>query len=113
MTDVALMDVYRIGSEYRIVVRDGANFNLFCLISMGTGQSNGPMHPKKLKAYLEGDNPHKFAFERVCNLRDVWHEQHPDFDPCVGIYVPDDVPEFSDKPVISQPDQYILKPAQE
>jgi len=86
--DICLMDVFKLDDEYRIVVRDGSNFNRFCLISMGTGESNGPMDSNKLYAYLSGKNPLNAVFEYCGNLVDEWKNLYPSMGNYARISVP-------------------------
>jgi hypothetical protein len=73
---IRLMDVYRLGGDRRIVVRDATDPNKFCIISSGTGESKGPKTGKEIFDYLVlGINPIGQKFTKEFNLKDRFKEQ--------------------------------------
>ncbi len=93
---VKLMEVWRLDSSRRIVVRDATDPNKFCLVSWKTGESTGPMTGKEMFDYLvRKKNPIRAAFKKELNLNEwglqnldnygaigpnswVWDEEVPD-----------------------------------
>ena len=65
------MDVWRLDSSRRLVVRSSEDFNKFCLISTGTGQSTKAMEGQEIFDYLvKGKNPIGAYFVKEFNLEE-------------------------------------------
>jgi hypothetical protein len=53
-----ILDIWSLGESHRLVVRSDTDFNKFCLVSLGTGESSNPMPAKEIYDYLVyGKNP--------------------------------------------------------
>jgi hypothetical protein len=90
-----LMDVWKLDNSRRIIVRDGNDFNKFCMISCGTAESSKPMTDKEIYNYLVyGENPLKDKdperrplFIREFNLREKFEKELTEFGRFVNLVV--------------------------
>jgi len=82
---VLLLDIWKIDNEYRLVTRSSENFNLFCLVSLGTGECTKSMSRERLFDYLiNKKNPLNAKFEYYGSLKNILTESIDDY---VGNYV--------------------------
>jgi len=96
---VRTLDVWRLNSERRIVVRSSEDYNKFCLISMGTGEATTkPLDAKNIYDYLVyGKNPLQLKnrlgadilpiFVKEFNLKEKAEKELPDFGNYANIWV--------------------------
>jgi len=66
---IHLLDIWGLNSERYIVTRHPDNFNMFCLISMGTGEVLAHGSGYHIHRFLEGQNPLQAEYSRIANLR--------------------------------------------
>jgi hypothetical protein len=67
------LDVWRLDSTRRIVVRSGDDYNKFCLISAGTGESSKSMDAKTIFDYLVyGKNPLMLKNRKDANILPIF-----------------------------------------
>jgi len=62
---IHLLDIWGLNSERYIVTRHPDNFNMFCLISMGTGEILAHGSGYHIHRFLEGQNPLQAEYSRT------------------------------------------------
>lgn len=64
-----LLDVWGLDSERYLVTRSHANFNMFCLTSLGTGEVLTMGTGRHLYEFLGGKNKLNAAYNHIANYR--------------------------------------------